>query len=256
MIVIRICLIPIGLLVISIVLAGCGGSNNNQVMITNGQSDQLVVVSKAVLTDDEVAQLPSDFEEKAATEGWQRVSDGFERTIPASNVEVTNGSAVAVTDENGHFGFSSATSSSSSSSSIQIIVDGEVVVEVHNSTVVSTTRSSGARIWTLDVPESCCSDADSGAECTGAMAATSRTPMDEGRCLDYNGWWSDGQNYSKSDWRAFRNLVGSDCSKAVFQGVKCWLDHFRGGCWKVNGSGGCSAAIGHSSSYHKHNFPN
>ena len=110
----------------------------------------------------------------------------------------------------------------------------------------------------MNSPKSCCVDQkelcakpeETPAKTNGK--STKAEPMD-GRCLDYNGWWSDGGNYGKTDWRAYRNFVMSDCDRAFFSG--CWRDHYSGGCWAVHGSGGCSRVIGHSSDYHKHNFP-
>lgn len=82
--------------------------------------------------------------------------------------------------------------------------------------------------------------------------ATSSEPMDPERCLDYNGTNTDGNNYPRSDWRAWRNFVGSDCDIALGQGY-CWSEYItKKSCWETHGERICSKLIGHSTSYHTH----
>lgn len=76
-------------------------------------------------------------------------------------------------------------------------------------------------------------------------------PME--RCMDYNGPMSDGVNYPKTDWRAFRNFVGSDCYLTFCVLPICLLDHLVGGCQKAH-IVLCSTFIGHSHYYHQHSW--
>ncbi|RAS76665.1 hypothetical protein [Priestia endophytica] len=70
-------------------------------------------------------------------------------------------------------------------------------------------------------------------------------------CNRFNGPSSDGYHYPKTNWRAYRNFVGSDCDWAL--AIRCVKD-YTSNTW-CNGSGGaaaCSGKIGHSKKYHKH----
>jgi len=71
-----------------------------------------------------------------------------------------------------------------------------------------------------------------------------------GRCMDYNGDFSDGGNYGKKDWRAYRNFVGSDCFYALDWGY-CSSEHWTGGCYATHGRS-CSAILGCPDGYHTH----
>ncbi len=73
-----------------------------------------------------------------------------------------------------------------------------------------------------------------------------------GRCMDYNGPFSDGGNYPKSHWRAYTNFIGSDCDIALLYGY-CYLDHYVGGCEENHGQL-CSSLIGHNPDYHVHDM--
>lgn len=72
-----------------------------------------------------------------------------------------------------------------------------------------------------------------------------------GRCLDYNGDFSDGGNYPRSDWRAWQNFIGSDCSYAV-NILYCLTEQWTGGCYATHGGRSCSEILGCPDSYHKH----
>lgn len=52
----------------------------------------------------------------------------------------------------------------------------------------------------------------------GKGIRTSGTRKEMGRCMDYNGKWSDGGNYRITDPRSARNFTDSDCDKAMWRG--------------------------------------
>ncbi|TXH66980.1 MAG: hypothetical protein E6Q83_19035 [Thiothrix sp.] len=92
----------------------------------------------------------------------------------------------------------------------------------------------------------------SGEKNKGTQTSGVRKTM--GRCMDYNGYLSDGGNYPVSDWRSSRNFIGSDCDIAMARGY-CWSEHIvRGGCYKTHNGRSCSYLIGHSDDYHQHTF--
>lgn len=67
---------------------------------------------------------------------------------------------------------------------------------------------------------------------------------DEPRCIDYNGKFSDGVNYPKSDWRALRNFIGSDCYEAVKRGY-CLMEHAskEPSCYRAHGGKICTELV-------------
>jgi hypothetical protein len=70
-------------------------------------------------------------------------------------------------------------------------------------------------------------------------------------CNRWNGPHTDDYHYPKTNWKALRNFVGSDCDRAL--AARCLKD-YTSNTW-CNGSGGpaaCSGKIGHSKRYHKH----
>lgn len=71
-----------------------------------------------------------------------------------------------------------------------------------------------------------------------------------GRCMDYNGYASDGGNYPKNNPKSYTNFVGSDCYFALRRG-NCYIDHYMGGCYANHGVS-CSSLIGCPSNYHMH----
>ena len=73
------------------------------------------------------------------------------------------------------------------------------------------------------------------------------------RCPDYNGTFTDGKNYPKSDWRAYKNFLGSCCDQAINKG-HCFLDHYNGGCAVSHGGRTCSYLIYHPEDYHIHDY--
>lgn len=252
------CIVPI---------AGCGGGDAKRASSEGAPpapAQQLRIVAEARLTDAEVAQLPADFVAKAATAGWKRVPGGFEKAGVTPALKITDGTHTASTDASGNFTLPAvqphATSASPAAAGLRVVV-GQTSLPLTEAAAPRSLPSSpagGAKVWTLQVPYDCCAGATAGNSCCAGgkpMAVMPRGEPMDGRCLDYNGWWSDGGNYGKTDWRAYRNFVMSDCDRAFFS-AGCWQDHYRGGCWAVHGQGGCSARIGHSSDYHKHNFPN
>ena len=72
-----------------------------------------------------------------------------------------------------------------------------------------------------------------------------------GRCLDYNGQFSDGGNYPHSDRRAWTNFVGSDCYYAMSWGY-CWSELKNPGCYETHGGRSCSSILGCPDYYHTH----
>jgi len=87
--------------------------------------------------------------------------------------------------------------------------------------------------------------------CKNTIQVAAGDPMDDARCLDYNGYKADGVNRPKSDPLSFVNFVGSDCSIAVVN-FNCGLDHYNGGCFQNHEGVICSTLIGHQSTYHTH----
>ncbi|TXI15995.1 MAG: hypothetical protein E6Q66_00565 [Pedobacter sp.] len=81
--------------------------------------------------------------------------------------------------------------------------------------------------------------------------ATTSGYKDMGRCMDYNGYSSDGGNYPKNNPKSYTNFVGSDCYFALKRG-NCYLDHYRGGCYANHGGQSYSSLIGCPSYYHTH----
>lgn len=81
--------------------------------------------------------------------------------------------------------------------------------------------------------------------------ATTSGYKDMGRCMDYNGQFTDGKNYPKNHWRAYTNFIGSDCDIAVSRGY-CLLDHYNGGCAVSHGGRTCSSILGCPEGYHMH----
>ncbi|MFL0475574.1 hypothetical protein ACH0CI_26695 [Priestia sp. 179-F W1.4 NHS] len=70
-------------------------------------------------------------------------------------------------------------------------------------------------------------------------------------CNRFNGTFTDGYHYPKTNWRALRNFTNSDCDKAL--AIRCVKD-YTSETW-CNGTGGaaaCSGKLGHSKKYHTH----
>lgn len=192
----------------------------------DGPSGATSVVSlvQATLPAEELARLPQGFEARAAELGWRRTPTGFEGTFPIPDAELLHHNAVV-------------TESSGAAPKIRTAQGLMPLRAVRD-------PRTGRAIYQLVVPFG------PEAECCVGAAAAGDEPM-EGRCLDYNGTYTDGKNYPKSDPRAFRNFIGSDCSIALSRGY-CGGDHINGGCYKNHGGKLCSDLIGHSSSYHTH----
>ncbi|MBO9658404.1 MAG: hypothetical protein J7527_06230, partial [Chitinophagaceae bacterium] len=83
--------------------------------------------------------------------------------------------------------------------------------------------------------------------------STGNDPMDDLRCLDYNGLSADGQNRPRTDPQAAINFINSDCQLALVQGF-CWSEHLGAvtGCQKNHNGKICSELINHSTTYHTH----
>lgn len=228
--------------VVTVIILVCGCGDNSKRM-DQSENMQLLLTSRADLSDADVALLPADFQEKAATIGWNRVLGGFEQTTPGLGVMVTDGQTTIITDKNGYFRLPR-----SASTDHLRVVFGKTQLPLKR----ITSRSTETIGFGLTLPYTGCCTTDSYdtiSEQYGNRGAMS------GRCLDYNGWWSDGRNYPLTDWRAYRNFVASDCNRAWAVFPTCFGDRFLSGCWAVHGDGGCSRTIHHSWRYHKHNFP-
>lgn len=233
-------------------------------------SGRALVTQRVRLTRAQSARLPRAFARTAALTGWRQRGDGYVSTGPLAYAELTNGRVSVFTDGDGYFplpeggpaglrvvirGTGRAVGSREARRSQELPLEelaGEELAAIQEAVPPTTERVPGAAARSatatlgLEVPFLDCCFRNSPAR--GSVSA--RNAMD-GRCLDYNGVWTDGGNYPRSDWRAFRNFVGSDCDLAFFR-AGCWRDHFSGGCWAVHGAGGCSAKIGHAWSYHRH----
>ena len=188
------------------------------------------VVIEANLSLAEIHSLPGDFVERAAIAGWQKTPAGFRKTILLSEA--------LAQDVNRKI--------------IRLEGIGKRGLQVGS--LQLSFREGGQRegrpVYQLLIPfkdRGHCPLHKIQAQATQAAS----NAMEDGRCLDYNGWWTDGGNYPKDDWRAYRNFVMSDCDRAL---VFCVFDHVVGGCVANHGHS-CSRFIGHDSFYHKHDFP-
>jgi len=255
-------------------LLGCSGSGEITPPPQGKPLQRLLIESHVPLPAAEISKLPANFERKIGLTGWTRDAQSVKRSLPAKNVSFTNGTQTVTTDARGYF----LLPENVTSNNWKILVDGKATDQPQlessksDSTSSPLTSSSSAQIvintkesgnWTFEVPFSCCAQSKMACCKTPAPSKSqqepksnvaARNPMN-GRCLDYNGWWTDGQNYERDSWRhtwlAFRNFLGSDCDYAMYRGHNCWRDH-SSSCWSVHGSGGCSRLIGHSSDYHRH----
>jgi hypothetical protein len=205
---------------------------------------RLMVVFHAGLPDDAVAKLPPDFVEKAAEAGWRRVDGGFEKRIVGANGTISAGAATVSTDGNGYFTFPDTASKS------EVRLDLSV-----GSAQITRTRTRDARgvaEWNINADVlSCCSQ---GSEVRHASEPD--RPEEGCHCLDYNGWFSDGKIYPYNDWRKYRNFVMSDCDRSPWYLACPIVDKIAGSCMKAHAGQICSVALGHSTQYHKHNYPN
>lgn len=228
------------------VTTGCGaggGVTSNTSVVPSSRSRAMVNV-QFTLSDQEVANLPPGFIERAAAEGMTRTANGFVKTVPAARVAVSDGTHATTTDDNGYFTIPGSTSGRSVNT-LHIVTDKQMVPL---SQAISR-ATNGDNAWTAEVVyNDCCKGMGIGADSTSAAASRD---IHDGRCLDYNGWYSDHHNYSLRDnpTGALKNFVGSDCFFAL---RFCVLDHlYNGGCMARHG--GCSRFIGHSQNEHWHN---
>jgi hypothetical protein len=224
---------------------GCGGTGTEKVDGQTPPGDVLVQgVLEVPLTPEDVAALPAGFAETAKTFGWIRTEKGFELVVPISRaVLLYAGREAPPSDSKGFIpesavrpqprGVLPSLKTLTGAVPLTPVKDAATAKTVYRLTQTFGGSSDCCRKSGLQVPEAVRGD-----------------PM-EGRCLDYNGTYTDGTNYPRSDQRAYKNFVGSDCNLAMLAG-HCFADHLNGGCYKNHGSKLCSDLIGHSSAYHTH----
>jgi hypothetical protein len=220
-------------------------------------------VLRVKMTPEQIAKLPKGFIGTAEKAGWERTAEGFQRVVPIKNVELTDATGnVLKPGPDGVFKslplrLDKDRSQKLMSESPGRLPAGSSVIEnprlktkIGELNLYTIGERAGRRVLRIDQawgePADCCS---TGA--TGLFVVPKGDPMDDARCLDYNGTNTDGVNYPKSDYRAFVNFVGSDCDIALGQG-NCFLDHVNGGCFANHDKKLCSALIGHPSTYHTH----
>lgn len=74
-------------------------------------------------------------------------------------------------------------------------------------------------------------------------------PGDWVHCNRFNGPFSDGVHYAKTNPKAYTNFISSDCDIALANSTVCWGWDY---CNQSGPAAGCSIEIGHSTKYHKH----
>ena len=205
---------------------------NGESQLTDLRQARAMATSTLVAPDEFKQNLPPRFEEGLKQLGARWDGKAIIREVPLAEQDILVNGKPQVTDKDGRF---------------MVPTKGPVSVVVSTETSNLSLRAEASRSGTdalefrTDVTvHMCCLEDETG---------DNRGPMDS-RCLDYNGFFSDHGNYPLSDWRAFRNFIGSDCDRAL---SRCILDHlYSGGC--MGRHGGCSKYIGHSQSEHWHNL--
>jgi len=207
---------------------------------------RLMGIYRISLTPTERKQLglPADFSEKVKKAGWEEVDGDFVTVGPLPDAEISDGSAMVRTDPDGYFDLRVFPADAE----LAVVGAGKrlPLAYADGSTVSEMLQKRNeVPVWSLELSiKGCCPE-------PGKV----HIQYDEARCLDYNGWWSDGRNYPLSDLRAARNYIASDCDRV---GLACWKEHagLISSCYANHGNKICSTLIGHSEKYHKHNFPN
>jgi hypothetical protein len=221
------------------------------------------------MTEAELSEIEArapEFWDHLRLAGWEREGNAAVRLVPARGAVIRR-DGEEITIRESRYAFVEGRGLARSARE-EFNRDPRVVVEVEGVRVpaerVKVLRSASAAgeplradvVLTFNLrdtaPGMCHIDAKDSRHKVQANATGS--PMNDLRCLDYNGPFSDGGNYDKNTWRAFYNFMGSDCELALYKGY-CWTEHFTGrGCSLTHGGKTCSVLIGHSPNYHKHKF--
>src|SRR5690606_18633902 len=155
-----------------------------------------------------------DFFEKSLLAGWNRVDGGMEKEGPGSNVVITNGISSATTDENGE-----ASLPEGNLTNLRMII-GEHTVALPDVSKHTTSAGTSNVVRYIQPAMSCHVDETCTDDCCTDTTTESTSehnhetsaqvgPMD-GRCNDYNGWFSDGINYPHSEFaKSLRNFIMS-----------------------------------------------
>jgi hypothetical protein len=227
-----------------------------------------VVVQEFVdVTEDEIRLLDAEspgFLDQVILHGWQREGNRFSRQLPARGVELRRGSDEPIRIRESRFAVvlerddrRGRESLARDDKPFDVTFEDTPLPHAGIEFKRSVSPRNGAPV-TIDVTVSInYRDIKTGMchldqQQPNRRIQTNASPMAEARCLDYNGPYSDGKNYTLSDIRAWRNAIFSDCDLALSAGY-CWTEHItKKGCYATHGNRVCSALIGHSSSYHKH----
>lgn len=74
-------------------------------------------------------------------------------------------------------------------------------------------------------------------------------PGDWVHCNRFNGIYTDGIHYKKTNPNSYKNFIGSDCDISLANSTKCWGHSY---CNQSGPPAGCSKIIGHQTTYHNH----
>lgn len=227
----------VGIMFILFMVSGC---NKEEV---NVEPIQLLAVMRADFGIIPKDKIPAGWNDILVKSGWKHEKDDvFIITVILKNINIMVDKKNFKTDENGMF-IPNVKIEKASDVKLDYLSDGSNMDFV-------PTRIIGNKIIlenTLDEWLDAGEDSHGGHNHGGRLDGG---PMDDTRCLDYNGWAGNGVNYPKSHYLATVGFPGSDCNIAMLIGF-CYLDHLRGGCTKNNGIK-CSAYIGHPLYFHVH----
>jgi len=246
--------ILVSILILSQLLS-CSPPQSNK----NMKKARLETVIYFELSDTVMKLVDADFIPYAEKNGWSKNGNRLELIAPLRKVKITTADGKEyLTDKDGYISNVSFEKRDSKSNDLSVY---EKDVIKHGGELLGSpvliTKKGDVNLYMIqnkDGIQEIRFDQEFGSApdcCKNTIQVAAGDPMDDARCLDYNGYKADGVNRPKSDPLSFVNFVGSDCSIAVVN-FNCGLDHYNGGCFQNHEGVICSTLIGHQSTYHTH----